>query len=76
MEPAKACTIICATAALHNICIITRVPLPLEDLGLVAEEMEGPDRDAEGDVTRQVRIKRDSLYDRFYLIMFCILKIR
>lgn len=33
-------TIVCAAAVLHNICITKRVPLPMEDVGLVEEEVD------------------------------------
>ena len=40
MEPERACTIMCAAAVLHNICIAKRVPSSVEDLGPVEAEVE------------------------------------
>uniref|UniRef100_A0A8C2CGZ4 DDE Tnp4 domain-containing protein n=1 Tax=Cyprinus carpio TaxID=7962 RepID=A0A8C2CGZ4_CYPCA len=40
MAPERVCTIVCAAAVLHNICIDKRVPLPAEDLELVEAEVE------------------------------------
>uniref|UniRef100_UPI003AAED5E2 putative nuclease HARBI1 n=1 Tax=Centroberyx gerrardi TaxID=166262 RepID=UPI003AAED5E2 len=55
MEPERACTIICAAAVLHNICIAKRVPLPVEDLGPVEAEVEHiREQAAEEDVTARL----------------------